>query len=612
LNDTVIVTTDNQVYRTDYDSKTPIQLGITGDDIAQVDFNVDHFMILKADGTVLHFGFTEDRCDEVGDWTDILHIHCSKKASVGMDKDVVYMTGANGTSTHKLDNLAWHLESEQIAVFVTKKGIATVFPRNGSDAYDSFQLFEVIPSKAKMEKEQLQTATQIEISAQPHKSGIAWEHYQKYRYLRKRLSGGLAHCAGIMYNGTAKAVGSNNYNQCDVYDWRDMTQIVCTLCATIGLCKDGTIRHAGQIHISDTCSPGGTPLSKWPSNIKSITSFLHSDTHVVGLTEDGKAVAYGCNENGQCDLAHWRDITEIAAHYGFTAGVRKDGTVVVCGNVSTIENTVSKWTNIEHIFKGVGEQTLIGLKYDGTVVTAGMDAQFDMSGWKDIIDISVGCRAIVGLTGNGHLYVTGKASDQYLLNGIDGVLCASVQQDLLRFTRGKNDTNLLWICRDEIPEIIEFGSLEYQNGYLSSITVLETGEVIVSVFDDEVRYGQNETDDWQMLEPSPDSAPSSAAQSSSSGSASASSGGCYVATCVYGSYDCPEVWTLRRFRDDTLGSTWYGRAFIHTYYAVSPTFVKWFGETTWFKKMWRGTLDRMVQKLLDKGVENTPYEDKEW
>ncbi len=28
--------------------------------------------------------------------------------------------------------------------------------------------------------------------------------------------------------------------------------------------------------------------------------------------------------------------------------------------------------------------------------------------------------------------------------------------------------------------------------------------------------------------------------------------GCYIATCVYGSYDCPEVWTLRRFRDDVL------------------------------------------------------------
>lgn len=88
--------------------------------------------------------------------------------------------------------------------------------------------------------------------------------------------------------------------------------------------------------------------------------------------------------------------------------------------------------------------------------------------------------------------------------------------------------------------------------------------------------------------------------------------GCYVATCVYGSYDCPEVWTLRRFRDNTLGSTWYGRAFIRTYYAISPTIVKWFGNTTWFKKMWKGTLDRMVKKLETNGVENTPYEDKTW
>lgn len=89
-------------------------------------------------------------------------------------------------------------------------------------------------------------------------------------------------------------------------------------------------------------------------------------------------------------------------------------------------------------------------------------------------------------------------------------------------------------------------------------------------------------------------------------------GGCYVATCVYGSYDCPEVWTLRRYRDNTLASTWYGRAFIHTYYAISPTLVKWFGNYTWFKGMWKGKLDTMVEKLQKQGVENTPYHDKEW
>jgi len=91
-----------------------------------------------------------------------------------------------------------------------------------------------------------------------------------------------------------------------------------------------------------------------------------------------------------------------------------------------------------------------------------------------------------------------------------------------------------------------------------------------------------------------------------------SSGGCYVATAIYGSYDCPEVWTLRRFRDYTLAETWYGRAFVHAYYAVSPTLVKWFGKTEWFKNIWKPTLDRMVDKLNKTGVANTPYNDREW
>lgn len=87
-------------------------------------------------------------------------------------------------------------------------------------------------------------------------------------------------------------------------------------------------------------------------------------------------------------------------------------------------------------------------------------------------------------------------------------------------------------------------------------------------------------------------------------------GGCYIATAVYGSYNCPEVWTLRRFRDNTLDATWYGRTFIKTYYVISPMLVKWFGDTVWFKKIWRGPLDRMVCWLQGKGVKSTPYQDK--
>lgn len=90
------------------------------------------------------------------------------------------------------------------------------------------------------------------------------------------------------------------------------------------------------------------------------------------------------------------------------------------------------------------------------------------------------------------------------------------------------------------------------------------------------------------------------------------SSGCYVATAVYGSYDCPQVWTLRRYRDFALAETWHGRAFIHLYYAVSPTIVKWFGKTGWFKKLWRNVLDKKVRRLNMEGYENTPYNDRNW
>ena len=88
--------------------------------------------------------------------------------------------------------------------------------------------------------------------------------------------------------------------------------------------------------------------------------------------------------------------------------------------------------------------------------------------------------------------------------------------------------------------------------------------------------------------------------------------GCYVATAVYGSYDCPEVWTLRRFRDYSLAATLLGRLFIMLYYAISPTLVKWFGNTKWFKKIWKAILDKMVEKLQRNDFENTPYQDRNY
>ncbi|MCL2062754.1 MAG: hypothetical protein FWG98_00080 [Candidatus Cloacimonetes bacterium] len=73
--------------------------------------------------------------------------------------------------------------------------------------------------------------------------------------------------------------------------------------------------------------------------------------------------------------------------------------------------------------------------------------------------------------------------------------------------------------------------------------------------------------------------------------------GCYIATCVYGSYDSPEVWTLRRYRDDVLMRSLLGRSFISVYYAISPSLVRFLGEKQWFHSLLKPMLDKIVQKL---------------
>lgn len=96
------------------------------------------------------------------------------------------------------------------------------------------------------------------------------------------------------------------------------------------------------------------------------------------------------------------------------------------------------------------------------------------------------------------------------------------------------------------------------------------------------------------------------------GSDNSSGDGCYIATCVYGSYDCPEVWTLRRFRDFRLAQSVLGRAFIRSYYAISPTVVSIFGNMSSFQYFWRRILDSVVSKLKSNGVSDKPYQDINW
>jgi uncharacterized protein len=86
-----------------------------------------------------------------------------------------------------------------------------------------------------------------------------------------------------------------------------------------------------------------------------------------------------------------------------------------------------------------------------------------------------------------------------------------------------------------------------------------------------------------------------------------SSGGCYIATAVYGDYNSPEVLILRNFRDQVLSKNLIGTLFVRTYYLISPMIVRIFGKRKAFNQFWRWVLNIFIH-LINKYVYNSASE----
>ena len=76
--------------------------------------------------------------------------------------------------------------------------------------------------------------------------------------------------------------------------------------------------------------------------------------------------------------------------------------------------------------------------------------------------------------------------------------------------------------------------------------------------------------------------------------------GCYIATAVYGSYDAPEVLVLRKFRDEILAKSFWGRWFIRVYYRFSPSIARRLKRANRVNRFVRSILDKLVMGIKRK------------
>ena len=145
-------------------------------------------------------------------------------------------------------------------------------------------------------------------------------------------------------------------------EWTGIEQLACTQESIFGLREDGSVQalmaNGAERELPDgwtdiaaifsgpdvgAVRKDGTAVIDRPekneygqknvSGWENLTQLALSDSHTVGLREDGTVVAVGSNASGQCDVEDWTDIVYVAAGNDCTLGIRADGTLAIAGAV---------------------------------------------------------------------------------------------------------------------------------------------------------------------------------------------------------------------------------------------------------------------------------------
>lgn len=208
------------------------------------------------------------------------------------------------------------------------------------------------------------------------------------------VSAGDAYVVGLKEDGTLVFDGHNGDGQLDIGHWTNIVSIATGWRHTVGLDTDGTVHIAGHGQNSQEQQIAARK-SDWTDIIAVAAGGGYSPSdgngHTVGLRKDGRVVAVGDNQFGQCNVDEWSDIVAVAAGDWHTVGLKSDGTVLITGNRpgagGDSSKAISEWSDIVAVAAGTGYT--LGLKRDGTVVSAGYNRQDQIPEPGEWFDIKV-------------------------------------------------------------------------------------------------------------------------------------------------------------------------------------------------------------------------------
>lgn len=276
----------------------------------------------------------------------------------------------------------------------------------------------------------IQTAIDLLNTVRSHKDASSLiSQYTRYLQMLALVDQSLAASNSISYglltNGRVLAVGQDvsGNGLMAVTDLRDIISIATSNNRFIALSSARSMITVGRGAAFTTTERSA--ISGW-TNLRSIAV---SDNIVIASTLNGRVVAttrlttFTPQRPNPTTVSSWSDVVQVAAGETFTAGLRKDGSVIVAGQIS--QSQTSSWRDVISIKAGASH--LVALRNDGTLYAVLVEESFDynhtnIDTWTNIISIGVGQNHTIGVRSDGTVNAEGYSGTSVVSSDFENIV----------------------------------------------------------------------------------------------------------------------------------------------------------------------------------------------
>lgn len=176
--------------------------------------------------------------------------------------------------------------------------------------------------------------------------------------------------------------------------------------------------------------PEGT--SQADSLFDNAAEIYAKDRYTLALCKDGTVKLAGQSASPEFgfDLFDWANITQLIPTDFFVAGLTADGRVRLTGEVSGYEEA-ARWSDVARLF--LDGDTLLALTGDGRVLAAAPNLSFDPSELHDMVDIITGGGDTLAVASDGRITVLRRQGMLWDLDGAYGLKEVACNTDYALF-----------------------------------------------------------------------------------------------------------------------------------------------------------------------------------